>query len=1426
MKKWISGILLIVLMLFVGRPAVHAVDEVKPLWIGDEVFIGQKEDNPIIIRGDSMGFEISDTVNTFEWSLHKFYPDTIHYLLHLEQSMPVLITTHGSEIRHTSVTVKRKSPEGGWQPLTSNMNAFDYMEMVKMGQAWDYDLCHEDQAMFLNWLPAGHYMIEISGIYTQEQGTSNGPITTTFIGQFAKYDRPNPIPQFLLFGMPYKPWPMLSDINPNKYTKHDFSRYITQEYLMARREFDGNVYFELNVPTTLDISFSTRGKPTLLTITGEQLHGDTIFCGHEERRTERLKAGRYLIGARDSVKINPDTYVEFTVESQPAPDWLKYTLRDPYVESSNYVSTMTSLSADGSLFAEDRKYFDGIGREVLNLNVEGSPSGNNIASLTEYDANGRIYRQYLPGISSGYYANFNDIDFTSVYNSNGYCYSKTIYDSTPLDRVSSVTGAGAQWHKSDISTFHDYDLNQANKASHAAFRYEVTDTPDAPGVWPSVSCTARYADAELSVHTTVDEDSRKVLEFTDAQGHQVLRRVDMGDGTWANTYYLYDNYGNLTAVLPPEASARMAYFGTWNGNSDETLTSLAYLYRFDRRGRLVARQEPGPVIEEYRYDTTNRQVLSRDGNLADRGLWRFAICDNLGRQCLAGLCKDITWDGVQSGSNIPMVRAKRSNDPAADALMGYELQGFALSDAEILEAFYYDDYSFVGQHGFPNSEVMGFRESGGFGSRYPDARGQLTGHAVALLDSVAGSSTSSSARHYIYAATYYDSRDRAIQSISTNHLGGIDRTLTAYDFAGRAIKNETAHTAPDYSGESEIVNQWQRSYDNRGRELTVTHRLGRQGEWQTLSSKSYDAIGRLSADSRGQAVNLSYGYDIRSRLTAISSRHYNQTLAYTLGGNVSRMSWWAYCPDDAEKTYNYSYDALGRLVAADYSDTKERGGAFSTAYSYDLNGNILSLSRMGVYDYYRGRVQYGLIDELTLTYSSNRLQSVSDLCYGPFYQGAYHFVDGADEAVEYTYDANGNTDADLNRGVTHTAYDINNRPRSVEFADGSLTSYIYDATGLKLRTVHNVAQLPVAMPSVGSSSSVRRSVTDYCGAYVYEDSLLSRINLEGGYLSFTDHSGNHITEPEYHYYLTDHLGNNRMDVTDDGSVWQAMDYYPFGMPMASSYMPGAQRWLFGGKELDRTGGLDLYDQEARAYDPTLGRFRNPDPLASKYTSLSPYLFCAANPMLLIDPDGKKVELFATTLPDAEDKWKETGATHTFIVVTDSENVQHYFAYGADGDPIKTAAGYGGHLKQKDYKQDHDVYSGKNTKDLKVKITVDPPEGMSQDDFDNKVIETANSFGENINVKYRVDGGEFSIFNDFGNCNTSTFTILFKSGVKVEQLKKIKAKIHGFSVGFSGNPMPWTQEEQRRAVKKARIGRTITAFFSIPTLILHFLKKQK
>ena len=51
-------------------------------------------------------------------------------------------------------------------------------------------------------------------------------------------------------------------------------------------------------------------------------------------------------------------------------------------------------------------------------------------------------------------------------------------------------------------------------------------------------------------------------------------------------------------------------------------------------------------------------------------------------------------------------------------------------------------------------------------------------------------------------------------------------------------------------------------------------------------------------------------------------------------------------------------------------------------------------------------------------------------------------------------------------------------------------------------------------------------------------------------------------------------------------------------------------------------GLDWYDYGARHMDGALGRFTTMDPLCEKYYSISPYAYCANNPMRFIDPDGR------------------------------------------------------------------------------------------------------------------------------------------------------------------------------------------------------------
>jgi RHS repeat-associated protein len=135
----------------------------------------------------------------------------------------------------------------------------------------------------------------------------------------------------------------------------------------------------------------------------------------------------------------------------------------------------------------------------------------------------------------------------------------------------------------------------------------------------------------------------------------------------------------------------------------------------------------------------------------------------------------------------------------------------------------------------------------------------------------------------------------------------------------------------------------------------------------------------------------------------------------------------------------------------------------------------------------------------------------------------------------------------------------------------------------------------------------------------------------GGYLSvtatpFRPHNSATMAAkyvPSYLYYLRDHLGSNRMVVSGDGAVEQANEYYPYGGPWGDvSTNQGYQPFKYTGKELDRVHGLDWYDYGARMYDPAFCQFTQMDPLCEQYPHLSPYAYCAGNPVRYVDPDGR------------------------------------------------------------------------------------------------------------------------------------------------------------------------------------------------------------
>ena len=508
------------------------------------------------------------------------------------------------------------------------------------------------------------------------------------------------------------------------------------------------------------------------------------------------------------------------------------------------------------------------------------------------------------------------------------------------------------------------------------------------------------------------------------------------------------------------------------------------------------------------------------------------------------------------------------------------------SSPTVLVQSYYDGYGFVGGTGLPTGQFT--KDTSGYG------RGSLTGSAVTVF----GSSTK------IYKAFYYDIKGRMTKSVQNNLLSGYDITSTVYTFSDKPSGVTHTHTA---SGKTTRTEVYTYTYDHADRISKVRHSLG--GTSITLYDATYDNFGRLlTKQYHGTSINkLTYAYNLRSWLTGISGTCFTQNVYYNTGvgtakynGNISSMTWKS-GNESTVRGYKFTYDGLDRMLNATYGETASistNANRFSeNVTGYDKNGNIKSLQRYGQ----TGASAYGLIDNLTFTLNGNQLSRVDDAVSTVAYGTNTAFVNGASAAGEYAYDVNGNLTKDLNKGITDIQYNVLNLPSTVSFSDGSTITYTYGADGTKLRTVHKI----------GSTTTT----TDYCGNVIYENGTQKLLLTEEGYINLTG-------TQQYHYYLKDHQGNNRVVINQSGTVEETNHYYPFGGVFGTA--GNTQPYKYNGKELDTKKGLNWYDYGARHYDAALGRFTTNDRFAEKYYSMSPYQYGANNPVNNIDVNGDTI----------------------------------------------------------------------------------------------------------------------------------------------------------------------------------------------------------
>ena len=350
-------------------------------------------------------------------------------------------------------------------------------------------------------------------------------------------------------------------------------------------------------------------------------------------------------------------------------------------------------------------------------------------------------------------------------------------------------------------------------------------------------------------------------------------------------------------------------------------------------------------------------------------------------------------------------------------------------------------------------------------------------------------------------------------------------------------------------------------------------------------------------------------------------------------GNISALTTGLYhCDETLLKLFRY--DKLNRIKRMrtasrwfwDYGWSSVSDN-FSTTYTYDWNGNLLSLRRKNENGQLMHDINYWYLDS-----TKNRLDSITAAGILP---------------SRYQYDALGNLVHDKAEGLT-VGWNAMGKVDSICRNGNLLSRFRYSPTGQRQMKMAGGDTIFYIHNATGNVMCVYRLQDDTLKAterYLYGS---KRLGMLGHQVWITaTKSGFHDlnTIGTRTYELTDHLGNVTATLFDrkelyyddnDGLVYSKpvvstyTDYYPFGYPINDrSYDYGGYRYFFNGQEADNEvlGEGALTEFGGFGYDTRIARRWNLDPIF--LDGYSPYVVFLDNPIGYVDDDGESpISFFA------------------------------------------------------------------------------------------------------------------------------------------------------------------------------------------------------
>jgi RHS repeat-associated protein len=467
-----------------------------------------------------------------------------------------------------------------------------------------------------------------------------------------------------------------------------------------------------------------------------------------------------------------------------------------------------------------------------------------------------------------------------------------------------------------------------------------------------------------------------------------------------------------------------------------------------------------------------------------------------------------------------------------------------------------------------------------------------------------------------------------------------DDTAWKFDARGRVLQ-ETKTVKDGTTTVGTYVTAWTYTSADQVKTMTypttevVTYSYLPQGQANSLasaynlnylSSLTVDPAGRLKTLVLGNNTQTSYGYNAWTvqggRLQAIQSGNLTglQNLAYSydLDGNITSIS----DGNNSGQKQCFSYDALNRLTRATTKNDASNGcsnttdlgvGNYDEAYSYDaITGNLSSKTGVGTYG------------------------------YDPAHP---HAVTKLDNVQKYVYDANGSMTSRTVAGVAFTlGYDEENHLTSLS-GGGLSVIYRYDADGNRVlvkqangdQTVYvgNYFEAFIDVDYVLPTPTQPNCGAGYHCNYLplvltpplnppattgqiwrsYYSAGSSRITMR-----VQDNAGG--TTGGVFWLYSDHLGSTSVAANVFGNLTSPATYYTaWGETRSSSGSLPTQHKFTGQIE---DSYINLYWYGSRWYDPALGRFLSPDSIVpDPYNPLSydRFSYVRNNSVNRVDPSG-------------------------------------------------------------------------------------------------------------------------------------------------------------------------------------------------------------